>query len=204
MFILDGKRLPLDKAFTTSDGRQFPRNWLRLSSLEEKQALGITEVPDVVEPRYDQRFWWGPNNPKDHDQLKEQWVATTKQTAGSLLNQYDWYITRQAETGKAVPQEVLDYRAAVRTQSDNREVMINGTADTEQLAAVITSDFGGMFPWPRGPFEPLPVADEPSEEPVSVSDTVVNDSVIDDTITFSGGSTGASVTFSGGNDIITF
>lgn len=170
MFILDEKVLPLDKAFTTSDGRQFPKNWLRLSSLEEKQALGITVAPDPVAPSYDQRFYWSPELPKDHEQLKEQWVAATKQAAGSLLSQYDWYITRQSETGKPVPQIVLDYRAAVRIQSDNREVMINGTADTEQLAAVITSDFGGMFPWPPGPFDPLPeepVEGDPGEDTIT-------------------------------------
>ena len=165
MFILDGKPLSPDRAFTHA-GIQYPANWLRLASLEQKQAIGITEEPDP--PYYDQRFYWGVGNPKDHAQLIEQWVGQTKQTAASLLSQYDWYITRQSETGKAVPQEVLDYRATVRTQSDNREVMINGTADTDQLYAVITEDFGGMFPWPRGPFEPAPVvADEVvTEEPV--------------------------------------
>ena len=67
---------------------------------------------------------------------------------------------------------MLDYRAAVRTQSDNREVMIEGTANTEQLAAVITGDFGGMFPWPRGPFDPAPEAPEAAEEPIAQDETV--------------------------------
>jgi hypothetical protein len=199
MFILDGKRLAPNKAFTTSDGRQFPSNWLKLTTIEEKQAIGIEIQPDPVAEYHDQRFYWSAELPKDHDQLKEQWVATTKQTAGSLLSQYDWYITRQAETGKAVPQEVLDYRAVVRTQSDNREVMINGTADTEQLAAVITSDFGGMFPWPRGPFEPAPVADELSEEPVSGSDTLSFDGVTSGTAI-----TGSAVLGGSGEDVISF
>ena len=196
MYTLNGKTLRLDKAFTTEDGRQFPRNWLRLSTKAERDALGIVETPDVVEPYYDQQFYWGPNLPKDHTQLVEQWVGTTKQTAGSLLSQYDWYVVRQAETGKAVPQEVLDYRSAVRVVSDNREVMINGTTDTDQLFAVITGDFNGLFPWPRGPFEP---SDEPSEAPVSVPDT--------DVIDFS--TSGTAITGSGllggsGEDILSF
>ena len=199
MYTLNGKTLRLDTAFTTEDGRQFPRNWLRLSTKAERDALGIVETPDVITPSYDQRFYWGPENPKDHAQLVEQWVGHTKQAAGSLLSQYDWYVVRQAETGKAVPQEVLDYRAAVRTVSNNREVMITGTADTDQLYAVIVGDFNNLFPWPRGPFESAP-----ADEPVSGSDSVVTDSLIDDTIVFSGASTGASVTFSGGNDTITF
>ena len=198
MFILDGKRLPLDKAFTTADGRQFPANWLRLSTLEEKQAIGITEEPDEVTPYYDQQFYWGPNLPKDHTQLVEQWVGTTKQTAASLLSQYDWYITRQSETGKAVPQEVLTYRATVRTQSDNREVMIKATDNTDILCEVITKDFGGMFPWPGDPFAPAP-ADEPSEAPVSVPDTdVIDFSTTSTAITGSGLLGGA------GEDILSF
>jgi hypothetical protein len=159
MFILNNQPLSLDRGFTTEDGTQYPANWLRLSSPEEREAIGITEAED--EPWYDQRFYWGVGNPKDHAQLVEQWVGQTKQAAASLLSQYDWYITRQSETGKAVPQEVLTYRATVRTQSDNREVMIKGTADTDQLYTVITEDFGGLFPWPRGPFEPAPTIDEP-------------------------------------------
>lgn len=197
MYTLNGKTLRLDKAFTTEDGRQFPRNWLRLSTKEDRDALGIVETPDAPVVSYDQRFYWSPENPKDHTQLVELWVGTTKQTAGSLLSQYDWYVVRQAETGKAVPQEVLDYRSAVRVVSDNREVMINGTTDTDQLFAVITRDFNGLFPWPRGPFEP-------SDEPVITNDSVVTDPLIDDTIVFSGASTGVSVTTIGGNDTITF
>jgi len=173
MFILDGKPLSPDRAFTHA-GIQYPANWLRLSSTEQREAIGITEAP--AEPFYDQRFYWGYDAdgaliPKDHTQLVENWVAQTKQTAASLLSQYDWYITRQSETGKAVPQVVLDYRSTVRIQSDNREVMITGTADTDQLYAVITQDFDGLFPWPRGPFEPEPVVedDEPTD-PVIDSD----------------------------------
>jgi len=199
MYTLNNKVLPLDRAFTTEDGRQFPRNWLRLSTKAERDALGIVETPDVITPSYDQRFWWGPENPKDHAQLVEQWVGNTKQTAGSLLTQYDWYVVRQAETGKAVPQEVLDYRAAVRTVSDNREVMITGTADTDQLYAVIVGDYNNLFPWPRGPFEPEPADESASEAPTSVSDTDVIDFV-----TSGGTVSGGAVLGGSGEDILTF
>jgi hypothetical protein len=170
MFLLNGKPLSLDRAFKTEDGMQYPANWLRLATPEQRAAIGITEA--APEPYYDQRFYWGVDNPKDHAQLVEQWVGQTKQTAASLLAQYDWYIVRQAETGKAVPQEVLDYRGAVRVVSDNREVMIKGTTSTDQLYAVIIGDYNGLFPWPRGPFE-----EAPSDTPVSGSDTLVIDGV---------------------------
>ena len=70
MLQLDGKTLQYDKAFK-HDGYQYPANWLRLTSLEEKQAIGIVEVADSVDVVYDQRFYWGPNNPKQLDDKTE-------------------------------------------------------------------------------------------------------------------------------------
>jgi hypothetical protein len=139
MYTLNGKTLRLDKAFTTEDGRQFPRNWLRLSTKAERDALGIVETPDVVTPSYDQRFYWGPNNPKDHAQLVEQWTSTIKQTAGTLLAPTDWYITRQVETGLQAPQSVLDRRSAIRAISNEKEAFLATTTTTEELASYVTS-----------------------------------------------------------------
>ena len=177
MFILDGKRLPLDKAFTTSDGRQFPRNWLRLSSLEEKQALGITEVPDVVTPSYDQRFYWSAELPKDLDQLKEQWTNQVKQTAGTLLAQTDWYVIRQSENSAGVPAEVLSRRSEIRTFSNEKEAAIAACADVPALASYVTGSSFNLWevvpepePEPEAPAEEVvveePVAEAPVEEPV--------------------------------------
>jgi len=45
-FKLEGKNLPIDVAFQTSDGTHYPANWLRLTTLEEKKAIGITEETD--------------------------------------------------------------------------------------------------------------------------------------------------------------
>ena len=44
-FKLDGKRLPVDVPFT-SNGVKYPANWLRLTTLDEKKAIGLVEVPD--------------------------------------------------------------------------------------------------------------------------------------------------------------
>ena len=137
MFILNGKPLSPDRAFTTEDGRQFPANWLRLSTPEERAELGITEEPDNAS-FYDQRFYWGPNLPKDHAQLVEQWVSQIKATAGSLLSQTDWYITRAAETGVAAPQSVLERRAEIRTLSNEKEAFLTATTTTDELAAYVT------------------------------------------------------------------
>lgn len=138
MFILNEKPLAPDSAFTTEDGRQFPANWLRLSTPEEREAIGIVEVPEPVQV-YDQRFYWAPDLPKDHAQLVEQWVSQVKQTAGSLLSQTDWYITRASETGLAAPQSVLERRSLIRSMSNDKEAFLSLTESTEQLAQYVTS-----------------------------------------------------------------
>ena len=62
MFLLNGNPLPLDTPFQI-DGTSYPANWLRLTSIEEKNAVGITEVADT-QVTYDERFYWGVDNPK--------------------------------------------------------------------------------------------------------------------------------------------
>jgi hypothetical protein len=135
MFILDGKPLSPDVAFT-HDGTQYPNNWLRLASPEERAAIGITEEPDPIP--VDQRFYWDTGIPKDHAQLVEQWVGQVKQTAGSLLSQTDWYITRASETGVAAPQSVLDRRSELRALSNEKEALLKATTTTDELAAYVT------------------------------------------------------------------
>lgn len=46
MFLLNNVPLPLDTPFKDAAGNSYPANWLRLTTLEEKQAIGIVEVPD--------------------------------------------------------------------------------------------------------------------------------------------------------------
>ncbi len=48
MFILNNKALPLDTPFKDEEGNSYPANWLRLTTIEEKNAIGIVEVPDEV------------------------------------------------------------------------------------------------------------------------------------------------------------
>ena len=43
-----GKNLPLDKAFTDTKGTKYPKNWLRLSTEEERKRIpdgGIVWTP---------------------------------------------------------------------------------------------------------------------------------------------------------------
>jgi hypothetical protein len=158
MFLLDGKPLSPDVAFTHA-GIQYPANWLRLSSPQERKAIGITEVPDP-QP-YDQRFYWGPGLPKDHAQLVEQWVQQTRTTANTLLAPTDWIIIREADNGKAADPLLKTWREDIRLATGVKVTAIRDTADTEALAAYIT---GPDYPvWPADPYAPQPVVEEPEQ-----------------------------------------
>jgi hypothetical protein len=151
MFLLDGKPLSPDRAFT-ANGVQYPANWLRLSTLEEKEAIGITEVPDPAP--YDQRFYWGPGLPKDHAQLVEQWTQQTRTTANTLLVPTDWMIIREADNGTAADPLLKIWRQDVRFAAGEKITAIEATADTAELAAYIT---GADYPvWPADPYAPQP------------------------------------------------
>jgi hypothetical protein len=156
MFLLDGRPLSPDVAFTHA-GIQYPANWLRLASPEEREAIGITEVPDPAP--YDQRFYWGPGLPKDHTQLVEQWVAQTRTTANTLLAPTDWIIIREADNGKPADPLLKTWREDIRLATGVKVGVIRDTLDTDDLAAYIT---GANYPvWPADPYAPQPPAPEP-------------------------------------------
>ena len=148
-FLLNGKPLAVDVAFKTSNGTQYPANWLRLTTKAEKEAIGITEVAD--DPVYDSRFYWGDVNATDEngDLLKDEngnqvvilgvksvLKAQEKVTAGTLLAKYDWYVVRKTETSKAIPTTIKTYRTAVRTACATRETEIDNCADTAALVTL--------------------------------------------------------------------
>ena len=165
-FKLDGNPLAVDVAFSHND-INYPANWLRLSTADEKKALGITEVAD--DPVYDSRFYWGDGTAKkltdtnevdekgdplldeDGNQVvtlgvKSVLKAQEKATAGSLLARYDWYVTRKAETSKAIPTAIKTYRTAVRTACLTRETEIDNCADTAALVTLYGStEKDGVF-----------------------------------------------------------
>ena len=136
MLKLDGKTLQYDRAFT-NNGISYPANWLRLTTLEEKQAIGISEVADDTQS-WDQRFYWGVDNPKDLDQLKTNWKAQQTDYAESTLSQSDWRVVKAAEvTAYSVETEWLTYRAAVRTSCNARQTEIDACSDVPALKELL-------------------------------------------------------------------
>ena len=143
-FTLNGNPLAVDVAFKTSDGTQYPANWLRLSTAKEKTELGIAEVDDPK--TYDSRFYNDDGSAKALDGVKSGLKAQEKETAGSLLAKYDWYVVRKAEKSTAIPTAITTYRDGVRTACDTREKEIDACADTAALVTLYgTTEKDGVF-----------------------------------------------------------
>jgi len=145
------------REFTGTDGTQYPKVWMRYSD-SEKAAIGITweDLPASAAP-YDNRFYHGRKengdliekaiadvNEIDEDGkaikdregnqlvtlgLKSIAVAQAKKTAASMLEPYDWYVTRKSEKSTAIPSAVSTFRDAVRTACASIETAI-GKCDT--------------------------------------------------------------------------
>jgi len=137
MFKHNDTIIPLDTPFTI-DGTSYPSNWLRLTSTAEKEAVGITEVPDEV-VTYDDRFYWGVDNPKDLATLKTTWTAQVKDTANKLLSQTDWMVIRKIERSVDIPADTATYRAEVITECNRLKTAIAGATDVPELIAVVTA-----------------------------------------------------------------
>ena len=155
-FKLNGNPLAVDVAFSHND-IQYPANWLRLSTAEEKTAIGITEVAD--DPVYDSRFYLSNGTAKSLDDenatdkngdllkdengdqviilgVKSVLKAQEKVTAGTLLAPYDWYVVRKVEKGTAIPSAISTFRDGVRTACDTIEKEIDACSDTAALVTL--------------------------------------------------------------------
>lgn len=147
MFMLDNKPLALDTAFTHND-IQYPANWLRHATADEKAAIGVTEVADP-EP-YDDRFYWGVGAPKQLEDktetvdgveyktkgLKSIHIDRVKDTANKLLQPSDWLVLRQLFRGVGMSHIVEDYRNAVIDECNRLQTVIAAVTTVEELAAV--------------------------------------------------------------------
>jgi len=151
------KTIKLGRAWVDNNGIQHPTNW-GIWSDEEKASKGLVWEADPAP--YDNRFWWDANTPKnindvnevDEDGnpilgingnqlvtlgLKSQWKAITKERAGNLLAPTDWMVVKAAEvSGYSVPSNILTYRAAVRTASNDIEAAIDSATDHNAFLAL--------------------------------------------------------------------
>ena len=200
MLVLDGKTLVYDRPFS-HDGINYPANWLRLTTLAEKEAIGITEVPDTPQPAYDQRFYWGPGLPKDLDDLKSLWIKKTKETANTLLKPSDWYAIRKADTNEAIPAAWSDWRQSIRVAAEAKITMIELQTDVDSLAGYTTTSTGAESDysfWPADPDQPVVEPPEEEVDPESGVEPPV------DGITSAGEVVSGGLSDGSGDDVVTF
>ena len=70
--------------------------------------------------------------------LKYNLIQNIKKQAAGILQDTDWYITRKADAGTAVPSSITTHRAAVRTKAAAQETQITNAADTPALETLYT------------------------------------------------------------------
>jgi len=146
MFLLNGSPLQVDVAFSYN-GISYPSNWLRLSTPEEKAALGITEIADQVRP--DDRYYWVSQNsdgsftatPKAFEDVRNIRLTEIRQTAYSLLQPTDYKLIRHVETGEAIDTDTTAKRNAIRSAFSANEALITAALTVDDLAAL-------QFTWP--------------------------------------------------------
>ena len=126
---------------------QYPRNIFVLWSKEELAAIGVKPYSEVrSDPRYytdgaltrtetdgEMVGTYAAIN-KDVDALKDTMLGTVKSIAGSLQSDVDWYWSRAAKGGTAVPSVISTHATAIYTVMEAKESAIAALSD---LAAVI-------------------------------------------------------------------
>lgn len=151
MYYANNKKLPLNKAFTLSNGISYPSNWLQIASEEDKAAAGIEQREEPVLTFKNERFYYNTvqdgvvtSTPKDLDMLKRGMIAQANRTAHSLLAQSDWMVVKQTETSTGILPQWADYRAAVRAEANRQCDHINASPNIDSLETVKPN-------WPESP-----------------------------------------------------
>ena len=151
------------RGWISDDGLKHPQNWASCWSDADKKSFGLTwEHPPAA---FDSRFYWDADTAKSLDDvtqsngsvaegLKTQWVRSIKKTANSLLSSTDWYVTRKAEAGSAIPDTVQDYRSSVRAKCAEIESTINSVTSIDDFIKLFESNDRStpeINDWPTAP-----------------------------------------------------
>jgi hypothetical protein len=154
----NGQTVSDSMAFTYDDV-QYPENWIRLSTEEDRERVGLTG-PLPEPPWYDQQFYWGPDQPKDHSELVELYCGYVRLNANAQLRDTDWMVIREADNGTVIDPDIKALREDIRLAAGTKIAAITATTTTDELAAYIT---GADYPvWPSDAVEPVAVEPTPS------------------------------------------
>ena len=158
------KTLSTSRGITIGE-KQYPRAIYTLWSAAEREAIGIYEVVFDNSNKKDEKYYNNTNQSlvfadgvatssygsaiakeladvtNEDDSitlgLKTQHKEIIKQQASSLLTPTDWYVVKATEVESySVPAAMTTYRAAVRTASNDMEVLIDACGTVDELAAL--------------------------------------------------------------------
>ena len=84
--------------------------------------------------------------------LKTTLIRTLKSQVAGILNDTDWYITRNTEKSTAIPSAISTHRDAVRTKQASMETAITNASNTPALETLYTytTDSDGVQSRPLG------------------------------------------------------
>lgn len=154
-----GRVIKQGRAWTDAEGVQHPAQWNRWSD-DEKAAKGLVWDESLQPVPFDNRFYWSAGVPKNIDDvnevdedgnpvldedgvqvvtkgLKSNAIALVKTQAAGLLAPTDWMVIKASEVADySAPADVLTYRAAVRTASNDIESAINACTTHDAFMAL--------------------------------------------------------------------
>ena len=91
--------------------------------------------------------------------LKYNLIQTLKSQVAGILNDTDWYITRNSEKSTAIPSAISTHRDAVRTKQASMETAITNASNTPALETLYTytTDSDGVQSRPLGELPTLEI-----------------------------------------------
>ena len=107
----------------------YPRTIFKDSDLLAELGIKSYEMPE----QKNQRYWWNNETPRDVADLKKQMIATIKSQVGARLKPTDWMVIREMDGGDAMPQEVKEYRSAIRTEGNTKETEVDALTTLDDV-----------------------------------------------------------------------
>ena len=172
------KTVPSNRGITLGEN-QYPRAIYTSWSTAEREAIGIYEVVFDNSNKKDEKYYnntnqsfafadgvatasYGSATDKELADVTEDGITTPglktnkkeniKQQASNLLTSTDWHVIKATEVESySVPAEMTTYRAAVRTASNDMEVLIDACSTVDELAALYVYKDGSrpLGEWPE-------------------------------------------------------
>lgn len=66
------------------------------------------------------------------ERAKSLFISEKKNLANKTLRTTDWYVIRKMETGVEIPQDILDKRAAIKSEVETYETNMNAATTIEE------------------------------------------------------------------------